>query len=162
MKIRTTERGVRLSRNSRQCTLQVSGNTLQQVEKFKYLGVAFTSDGRQNKELDTRIGKANAVLRELYRAVVAKRELSNAAKLSFDKSAFLPVLTFGHESYVATFYCFPLPFCVTSFNETTIASCYSARADLDKTTMNLVENMIIPRSGMRSLAERHLMALAGS
>ena len=30
-----------------------------QVEKFKYLGVAFTSDGRQDEELDTRIGKAN-------------------------------------------------------------------------------------------------------
>jgi len=25
--------------NPRQCTLQVSGNTLQQLEKFKYLGV---------------------------------------------------------------------------------------------------------------------------
>ena len=35
--------------------LQVNGATLKQVEKFKYLGVAFTSDGRQNEELDTRI-----------------------------------------------------------------------------------------------------------
>jgi len=29
-----------------QCMLRVSGNTLQQVEKFKNLGVVFTSDGR--------------------------------------------------------------------------------------------------------------------
>ena len=43
----------------------VSGNTLQQVEKFKYLGVVFTSDRRRSEEIDTRIGKANAVLREL-------------------------------------------------------------------------------------------------
>jgi len=55
--------------------LQVSGNTLEQVEKFKYFEVVFTSDGRRNKEIDTRIGKTNAVLRELYRSVVAKREL---------------------------------------------------------------------------------------
>jgi len=46
--------------------LQVSGSTLQQVETFKYLGVVFKSDGRRNKEIDTRIGKANAVPRELY------------------------------------------------------------------------------------------------
>jgi len=50
--------------NPRQCRRQVSGNTLQQVEKFKYLGVVFTSDGRRSEEIDTRIGKANAVLRE--------------------------------------------------------------------------------------------------
>jgi len=35
-----------VSTNPRQCFLQVSGNTLQQVETFKYLGVAFTCDGR--------------------------------------------------------------------------------------------------------------------
>jgi len=35
------------------------------VEKFKYLGVVFTSGGRWSEEIDTRIGKANAVLREL-------------------------------------------------------------------------------------------------
>jgi len=29
------------------------------VDKFKYLGVVFTSDGKRNKVIDTRIGKAN-------------------------------------------------------------------------------------------------------
>ena len=52
-----------LSRNPDQCVLQVNGATLKQVEKFKYLGVTFTSDGRQDEELDTRIGKASAVMR---------------------------------------------------------------------------------------------------
>jgi len=42
-----------LSRNPRQCTLQVRSNTLQQMEKFKYLGVVFTSDGRWSEEIDT-------------------------------------------------------------------------------------------------------------
>ena len=40
------------------------------MEKFTYFWVVFTSDGRKNRELDIRIGKANAVLRELYRAVI--------------------------------------------------------------------------------------------
>jgi len=51
-----------LSTNLRQCTLQVSGNTLQQVEIVLSIGVVFTSDGGPKREFDTRIGKANAVL----------------------------------------------------------------------------------------------------
>jgi len=72
-----------LSRNPRQCTLlQVNCNTLQQVEKFKWIGVILTSDRRRNKESDTRIGKAIAFLREIYRSVLTKRLLTNTAKLS--------------------------------------------------------------------------------
>ena len=62
-------------RNPDQCVLQVNGATLKQVEKFKYFGVAFTSDGRQGKELDTWIGKASAVMWPLHYSVVMKREL---------------------------------------------------------------------------------------
>jgi len=82
--------------------LQVSGNTLQQVEKFKYVGMVFTSDGGWNNKNDTRIGKANPVLPELYRSMVTKRELSNTAKLSVFKSVFVSILTYGHESWVMT------------------------------------------------------------
>jgi len=39
--------------------------TEKQVEKFKYLEVVFTSDGKQDEELDTRMGKASAVMRAL-------------------------------------------------------------------------------------------------
>ena len=77
-----------LSRNPRQCTLQVSGNTLQQVEKFKYLRVVFTSDEKRNKEF--------------RHPVVTKRELSNTGKLLVFKSVFVPILTTGHESWVMT------------------------------------------------------------
>ena len=68
-----------LLRNPDQCVLQVNGATMKQVEKFKYFGVAFTSDGRQDEELDTRIGKASAVMRALHYSVVMKRELSKKA-----------------------------------------------------------------------------------
>ena len=51
-----------LSRNPDHSSLQVNGVTLKQVEKFKYLGVAFTSDGRQDEEVDTQTGKASAVM----------------------------------------------------------------------------------------------------
>ena len=103
MKISTAKTEVlHLSRNPDQCVLQVNGATLKQVEKFKYLGVAFTSDGRQDEELDTRIGKASAVMRALHYSVVMKRKLSKKAKLSIFKAVFVPILTYGHESWVMT------------------------------------------------------------
>ena len=82
--------------------LQVNGATLKQVEKFRYLGVAFTSDGRQDEERDTRIGKASAVMRALHYSVVMKRELSKKVKLSIFKTVFVPILTSGHEYWVMT------------------------------------------------------------
>ena len=103
MKINTAKTEVlHLSRNPDQCVLQVNGATLKQVEKFKYLGVAFTSDGRQDEELDTRIGKASAIMRALHYSVIMKRELSKNAKLSIFETVFVPILTYGHESWVMT------------------------------------------------------------
>jgi len=54
------------------------------------------------QEIDTRIGKANVVLRELYCSVLTEPELSNTPKLSVFKSIFVPILTYGHESWVMT------------------------------------------------------------
>ena len=53
---------------------------LQQVEKFKYPGFVFTSEGRRNKN-DTRIGMENAVMREFNRSVVIKHKISSMEKL---------------------------------------------------------------------------------
>ena len=93
MKISTAQTEVfHLSRHPDQCVLQVNGVTLKQVEKFKYLGVAFTSDGRQDEELNTRIGKASTVKRALHYSVVMKRELSKKAKLSIFEAVFIPIL----------------------------------------------------------------------
>ena len=75
-----------LSRNLVQSFLQVGGVLLKQVDKFKYLGVTFTSDGRQDQELDVRSRKTSDVMRSLHHLVVLKRELWKKAKLSIFKS----------------------------------------------------------------------------
>jgi len=82
--------------------LIVSRKTLQKVEKFKYLGVVFTGNGRWNKQVNRRITEANSVLPEVYRSVVTKRGLSITAKFTVFKSAFVPIFTYGHESWVMT------------------------------------------------------------
>ena len=55
-----------LSRRPKQSSLQNGGVPLKQSEKFKYIGVSFTSDGRQNSIFDIRIGKASALMRQLH------------------------------------------------------------------------------------------------
>ena len=81
MKISTAKTKVLyLSRNPYQYALLVNGATLRQVVKLKYLGVTFTSDGKQDEELDTRISKASAVMLDLHCSVVMKREWSKKSK----------------------------------------------------------------------------------
>jgi len=48
----------------------VSGASLKQIGKFKYLGALFTIDGRQDEELNS--GQPNG----LQYSIVMKRELS--------------------------------------------------------------------------------------
>ena len=79
------------SKKPDQCVLQVNGATLKQVEKFKYLGVAFTSDGRQDEKLDTRIGKASAVMQPLPYFIVIKPELLKKGKTINFQNSFCPV-----------------------------------------------------------------------
>ena len=99
MKISTAKTEVlHLSRNPDQCVLQVNKASVKQVEKFKYLGVAFTSAVRQDEALVARIGKASVVMRVLHYSGVMKRELSKKAKLSVFKTVFVPILTYSHES----------------------------------------------------------------
>ncbi|KAJ0050334.1 hypothetical protein NL108_017502 [Boleophthalmus pectinirostris] len=65
-----------LSRKKVSCPLQVGGESLHQVEEFKYLGVLFSSEGRTEREIDRWIGAASAVMWSLYLTAVVKRKLS--------------------------------------------------------------------------------------
>ncbi len=47
------------------CPLQIGGESLPQVEEFKYIGVLFTSEGRMEREIDRGIGAASAVMRSM-------------------------------------------------------------------------------------------------
>ena len=62
------------------CSFQTNGVTLQQMEKFKYLGVTLSSNGRQDNKLDTCIGKESAVMQQFCQSIVLKQELRTRAK----------------------------------------------------------------------------------
>ena len=103
MKINTAKTEIIcVSKHRVQCFFQTNGLTLKQTEKFKYLGVTFSSDGRQDNKLDIRIGRASAVMRKLHLSVALKQELCTKAKLFVFRKVFLPILTYGHECWVIT------------------------------------------------------------
>ncbi|KAL0274579.1 UNVERIFIED_CONTAM: hypothetical protein PYX00_002680 [Menopon gallinae] len=71
-----------ISRKPGKCDIRLGGVALRQVEKFKYLGVWFTSDGGTDEEIASRIGRAGAVMQQLGRSVVRRAGPSREAKLS--------------------------------------------------------------------------------
>jgi len=72
----------------------VSGTSLNQVEKYKlkHLGMVFASDEgrRQNEELNTRMGKASAVMMRALQYWTAIKTRIVEAKLSVFKTVFAP------------------------------------------------------------------------
>ncbi|CAM1325865.1 Uncharacterised protein r2_g3477 [Pycnogonum litorale] len=87
------------SRRPEQCTLHFSRTPLKRVEKFKYLGVVFTSDGRRDIELDTRIAAAGAVMRHAVAAEAGTWCKSQARRFQISLCSY-PHLwsTLYHES----------------------------------------------------------------
>ena len=73
---------------------------LPQVEKFKYLRVLFTSEGKMEGEVDRRISAASAVMWTSYWTIVMKKELSQKTKLSDYQSVYVPTLSCGHELWI--------------------------------------------------------------
>ena len=68
--------------------------TLKQVEKCKYLGVAFTRDGRKDEELDTRkinkAGLSDTVMRVWHFSVVMKQKIVKKSKALNFQNSFCP------------------------------------------------------------------------
>ena len=48
------------------------------------------------------IRKSSAVMRQLYRSVVLKRENAQKQSFLFFRSVFVPILTYGHKCWVMT------------------------------------------------------------
>lgn len=55
------------------CHLLLDGDTLLQVEEFKYCGALFTSDRKMERNIDRRIVAAPAVMQSLYLSVIVKK-----------------------------------------------------------------------------------------
>ncbi|VDO97820.1 unnamed protein product [Soboliphyme baturini] len=63
------------------------------------LMVVFADDEKFEEAINRRIEAASGILRELARSIMTKAELSQKTMLSVFQSIFIPILTYGHESW---------------------------------------------------------------
>ena len=91
-----------LSRQNEQCDVNINGNPLNQVEKFKYFGIEFSNDVRQDCEIDRRIGAASGILRSFSRSIVTKREVNQRTGMAIFNTVHRSTLIYSHEQWVMT------------------------------------------------------------
>ncbi|VDP15044.1 unnamed protein product [Soboliphyme baturini] len=87
-----------LSRFRARCSILINGEAVEQVEKFKYLTVVFTSDGKLEKRY-TGVLKKSVAFCVFARNTVTESELSLKTKLLVFKSIFIRMLTYGDEPW---------------------------------------------------------------
>lgn len=85
-----------------QTNLQLDGKPIEQVENFQYLGITINREGHQEPEINKRIQKATQLYHSLKHTFIGKKEISINTKMSIYKSVYIPVLTYGSETWVLT------------------------------------------------------------
>lgn len=89
-------------KSDRKVNIELNGKAIEQVDNFKYLGVRLDSKGNHEIEINDRIDSAAKVYHSLRNSFLGKREVSLKAKMSIYRAVFVPILTFGCESWVLT------------------------------------------------------------
>ena len=77
--------------------LQIGEASLKLVGMFKYLKVAFTSDGTRGEESNSLLSMPNAMIRVLHHSVVLKHGISRKTNFRFFQTIFVTILNCGQE-----------------------------------------------------------------
>jgi len=81
--------------------IQMNGQTLEEVDQFKYLGSTQTKDGTSVKEVKIRLAQAHAAMTRLS-VLWRNKAISFPTKIKLYKSLVLSVLLYGCESWTLT------------------------------------------------------------
>ena len=81
--------------------ITVDGSSVKQVTQFTYLGATITSDGKLDKEISVRIGKATGAFNQLNN-VWKNRNISVNNKVRIYVAAVLTILSYGCEVWNTT------------------------------------------------------------
>ncbi|XP_063600687.1 uncharacterized protein LOC134776864 [Penaeus indicus] len=79
--------------------ITMDGNTLKNVESFKYLGSSINSAANLDDEVLCRISQASRVFGRLHTRIWQERGISTKTKLSVYRAAVLPSLLYGCETW---------------------------------------------------------------
>ena len=89
------------SREPIQCDKELDGETLRQVEQFKYLGSIFVREGGCKEDVKTRCLKAAQVFYQLS-PILEHKEISMITKKQIIKAVFTPTLLYQSENWTLT------------------------------------------------------------
>ena len=92
---------MKISRRPANLNITVDGTNLKQVKEFKYLGSIFTEDGKFNREIETRIQKANNVSYQLA-PLLKHPSIPIETKAKLINSIFIPTLTYQCQTWTLT------------------------------------------------------------
>ena len=81
--------------------INIEDSTIKQVQEFKYLGSIFTEDGRIDREIETRVQKANAIT-YLMTPLLRHPNISLTAKQQMVNSIFTPTLCYQCQTWTLT------------------------------------------------------------
>lgn len=89
-----------IARETEELNIQLGVETVKQTTLLKYLGAVIDEKGDMEGEINNRIGAATRLYNALNRILISKREVSKLTKMKIYESVFVPVLTYGCESWV--------------------------------------------------------------
>ena len=92
---------MKVSRTPGRLNINIDGTTLKQVGEFKCLGSIFTEDGRLNREIETRVQKANSVSYQLA-PLLGHPNSPIEIKAKLIESIFRPALTYQSQTWTLT------------------------------------------------------------
>ena len=89
--------GHQQNENHPQCNIHIYNETIKQVDKFKYLGSAITSDGRNDAEIKIRIGMAKDAFQKMEK-VIKNKNITIETRNIILQCYVIPILTYDSES----------------------------------------------------------------
>ncbi|XP_076057800.1 uncharacterized protein LOC143035112 [Oratosquilla oratoria] len=92
---------MKVSRTPSNHKISIDGTPLKQVSEFMYLDCIFTEDGRLNREIETRVQKANSISYQLA-PFLKHPNIPIETKVKLINSIFIPTLTYQYQTWTLT------------------------------------------------------------
>ena len=80
--------------------ISIGDTELKTTQQFTYLGCTISSDAKIDKEVDSRLAKANSSFGSLYKRVWNSKNLKSNTKIRVYRSVVLTTLLYGSETWV--------------------------------------------------------------